>query len=77
MYLVVSIQTSDRSKMESSIMGALSLSQAGVLNQDLYYRFNDVEYRYNYCHNSSKDKHGEEKLTFSICPLQRVVLVLF
>ena len=24
----------------------LTLSQAGVLNQDLYYRFNDVEYRY-------------------------------
>ena len=24
----------------------LNFSQAGVLNQDLYYRFNDVEYRY-------------------------------
>ena len=37
------------------ISGPLFFSQAGVLNQDLYYRFNDVEYRYLYCHDSSID----------------------
>ena len=37
-----------RVKNEAQYLQSLILSQAGVLNQDLYYRFNDVEYRYTF-----------------------------
>ena len=43
----------------------LTLSQAGVLNQDLYYRFNDVKYRY--IVTIVFKKYGEEKHILYIC----------
>ena len=35
-------------KIGAQYLQSLILLQAGVLNQDLYYRFNDVEYRYTF-----------------------------